>query len=196
MHFGTNTTTRIPKLFLTAQTVNPPRFPLHVPNESIADKHLINIQIFCRKLRFCWQRTLCIIFCVQDQVRYTVWWLHWPVYALQRQISHLPAPPPNHLFLISQILGDTWPAFSRVSRSVGRVGENPGNEVVHRGASILNFILFFVVNTFFPYILFYKCTWSFLFICSLWLVFYFIVVTRILKYTPISIKFAPMNHVS
>ena len=53
--FGMNTTTRqtrIPKLFLTAQTVNPPRFPLHVPNESIADKHPINIHIFCRKLRF------------------------------------------------------------------------------------------------------------------------------------------------
>ena len=32
-----NITTRIPKLFLTAQTVNPPRFPLHVPNENIAD---------------------------------------------------------------------------------------------------------------------------------------------------------------
>ena len=59
-----NTTTRIPKLFLTAQTaqtVNPPRFPLHVPNESIADKHPINIQIFCRKLRFRCQRILCII---------------------------------------------------------------------------------------------------------------------------------------
>ena len=56
-----NTTTRIPKLFLTAQTVNPPRFPLHVPNESIVDKHPINIQIFCRKLGFRCQRTLCII---------------------------------------------------------------------------------------------------------------------------------------
>ena len=69
-----NTTTRqtrIPKLFLTAQTVNPPRFPLHVPNESIADKHPISIQIFCRKLRFRCQRILCIIFGVQDQVRYT-----------------------------------------------------------------------------------------------------------------------------
>ena len=89
MSFGMNTTTRIPKfrrtnayprdgpsllpkLFLTAQTVNPPQFPLHVPNESIADKHPINIQIFCRKLRFRCQRTLCIIFRVQDQVRYTV----------------------------------------------------------------------------------------------------------------------------
>ena len=47
VRFGMNTTTRqtrIPKLFLTAQTVNPPRFPLHVPNESIAD---------CRKLPPC-----------------------------------------------------------------------------------------------------------------------------------------------
>ena len=61
MRFGMNTTTRIPKLFLTAQTVNPLRFPLHVPNESIADEHLINIQIFCRKLRFRCQRILCII---------------------------------------------------------------------------------------------------------------------------------------
>ena len=56
-----NTITRILKLFLTTQTVNPPRFPLHVPNESIADKHPINIQIFCRKLRFRCQRILCII---------------------------------------------------------------------------------------------------------------------------------------
>ena len=72
-----NTTTGIPKLFLTAQTANPPRFPLHVPNESIADKHPINIKIFCRKLRFRCERILCIqdhfkILCVQDQVRYTV----------------------------------------------------------------------------------------------------------------------------
>ena len=52
MRFSMNTTTRIPKLFLTEQTVNPLRFPLHVPNESIADEHLINIQIFCRKLHF------------------------------------------------------------------------------------------------------------------------------------------------
>ena len=61
MRFGMNTTTRIPKLFLTAQTVNPLRFPLHVPNESIADEHLINIQIFFRKLRFRCQRILCMI---------------------------------------------------------------------------------------------------------------------------------------
>ena len=36
----------------------------------------------------------------------------------------------------------------------------------------------------------------YLFIYSLWVVFYFIVVTKILKYTPISIKVAPVNHVS
>ena len=83
VRFGMNTTTSwIPKWFLTAQTVDPQRFLSPVPNESIADKHPINIQIFCRKLRFRCQRTLCIIFRVQDQVRYTVWWLHWPVYAL------------------------------------------------------------------------------------------------------------------
>ena len=189
MHFGTNTTTRIPKLFLTAQTVNPPPFPLHVPNERIADKHLQEITLLLAK----------------DFVHYFLRSRSGQVHSLMAALTclrstetnlTLTCPSPNHLFLISQILGDTCPAFSRVSRSVGRVGDNPGNEVVHRGASILNFILFFVVNTFFPYILFYKCTWSFLFICSLWLVFYFIVVTRILKYTPISIKFAPMNHVS
>ena len=72
VRFGMNTTTRIPKLFLTAQKVNPPRFPLHVPNESIADKHPINIQIFCRKLRFRCQMTLRVIFGAQDQVRYIV----------------------------------------------------------------------------------------------------------------------------
>ena len=67
--FGMNITTRqtrIPKLFLTAQTVNPPGFPLHVPNESIADKHATNIQIFCKKLRFRCQRILCIIFGVGE----------------------------------------------------------------------------------------------------------------------------------
>ena len=79
VRFGMNVTTRqtrIPELFLTAQTVNPPRFLLHVPNESVADKHPTYIQIFCRKLRFRCQRILCIIFGVQDQVRYTVSWLH------------------------------------------------------------------------------------------------------------------------
>ena len=86
-----------------------------VSNESIADKHPINIQIFCRKLCFRCQRILRIIFGVEDQVRYTASRLHWPAYALQRQILHLPAPPPNRLFVISQILGDTWQAFSRVS---------------------------------------------------------------------------------
>ena len=44
-----NTTTRIPKLFLTAQTVNPPRFPLHVPNESIADNILQEVTLSLSK---------------------------------------------------------------------------------------------------------------------------------------------------
>ena len=30
----------------------------------------------------------------------------------------LTSPPPNRLFVISKILGDTWPAFSRVSLSL------------------------------------------------------------------------------
>ena len=39
--------------------------------------------------------------------------------ALQGQISHLSAPPPKRLFVISQILGDTWPDPTRVSRRIG-----------------------------------------------------------------------------
>ena len=39
--------------------------------------------------------------------------------ALQRQISLLSAPHPKRLFVISQILGDTWPDPTRVSRRVG-----------------------------------------------------------------------------
>ena len=31
----------------------------------------------------------------------------------------LSAPPPNRLFVISQILGDTWPDQTRISRRVG-----------------------------------------------------------------------------
>ena len=41
------------------------------------------------------------------------------IYVLQRQISHLSTPPPNRLFALSQILGDTWPDPTRVSRRVG-----------------------------------------------------------------------------
>ena len=54
MRFSINTTSRIPKLFLTAQTVNPPRFQLHVPNESIADKqpkHPEILQEHCKMKR-------------------------------------------------------------------------------------------------------------------------------------------------
>ena len=124
--------TRIPKLFLTAQTVNPLRLPLHVPNESIADKHPINIQILCRKLRLRCQKILCIIFSIQDQVRYTVSWLHWSVYALYRQISHLTCPSPKsfvcNLSDSGRYVTSVFQGLS-LSRSIGRVGENPGNEV-------------------------------------------------------------------
>ena len=115
--------------------VNPPRFPLHVPNESIADKHPFNIQIFCRELRFCCQRILCINCGVQDQVRYTVSWLYWPVDTLWRQISHLPAPPPNRLFVNLPVSGRHMTSVFQglsLSRSIGRVGENPWNEVDHK----------------------------------------------------------------
>ena len=43
----------------------------------------------------------------------------------------LPDPPSMLCFVISQVLGDPWPAFSRVSlsSSKGREGEDPGNKV-------------------------------------------------------------------
>ena len=63
-----NTTTRIPKLFLTAQTVNPPRFPLHVPNESIVDKHPDIVQ----EVKLSLSKDFLHYFRHQDQVRYTV----------------------------------------------------------------------------------------------------------------------------
>ena len=93
-----------------------PWFPFHMPNESIADKHPINIQIFCRKLRFRCQRILCIIFGVQDQVTAALTCLR----SVETNLTL--TSPPNRLFLISQILGDTWPAFYRVSLSLHRAG--------------------------------------------------------------------------
>ena len=44
----------------------------------------------------------------------------------------LPTPPSMLCFVISQILGDTWPAFSRVSlsRSRGREGGNLGTRLL------------------------------------------------------------------
>ena len=50
-----------------------------------------------------------------------------------RRISHLSVPPQNHSFVISQILGDTHDQAQPGSHSLvpwGRVGENPGNEIV------------------------------------------------------------------
>ena len=41
------------------------------------------------------------------------------IYPVQRQISHLYALPQKCLFVISQILGDTWSDPTKVSRRVG-----------------------------------------------------------------------------
>ena len=133
MRFDMNTTTRIPKLFLTAQTVNPLRFPLHVPNESIADEHLINIQIFFRKLRFRCQRILCIILFWRSrsgQVHSFMAALTW----LRSVETNLTLTCPSPKSFVWTLL-DSGRHMTSVfqgpspSRSVGRVGENPGNEV-------------------------------------------------------------------
>ena len=133
MRFGMNTTTRIPKLFLTEQTVNPLRFPLHVPNESIADEHLINIQIFCRKLRFRCQRILCIILFWRSrsgQVHSFMAALTW-LHSVETNLT-LTCPSPKSF---AWTLPDFWRHVTSVfqglspSCSVGWVGENPGNEV-------------------------------------------------------------------
>ena len=130
-----NTTTRIHKLFLTAQTVNPPRVPLHLPNESIADKHPINIQIFCRKLYI-------TLWPSKDFVHYFRCSRSGQVHKFMAALSCLrsvetnltPTCPSPKLFVCN--LPDSGRHVTRVfqglslSRSVGRVGENPGNEVV------------------------------------------------------------------
>ena len=72
-----------------------------MPNETIADKHPINIQIFWRKLRFRYQRILCIIFGVQDQVMAALTCLR----SVETNLTL--TSPQNRLFLTSQILGDT-----------------------------------------------------------------------------------------
>ena len=125
-----NTTTRIPKLFLTAQTVNNLRFPLHVPNESIADKHPINIQIICRKLRFRCQRTLFIIFRVQDQVRYTMAALTC-LCSVETNLTLTCPSPKSFVCNLPDSGRHVTSVFQglSLSRSVGRVGESPGNEV-------------------------------------------------------------------
>ena len=120
------------KLFLTAQAVNL-RFPLQVPifeKESIPDK--LTSRYFAIRYTFA-VRGFCALFsafkvlCWQVQELWKKWPLtqfhdctfDWPVCTLQWQILHLSAPPPNRLYVISQILGDTWPDPTRVYRRVG-----------------------------------------------------------------------------
>ena len=133
MRFGMNTTTRIPKLFLTAQTVNPLRFPLHVPNESIADEHLINIQIFFRKLRFRCQRILCIILFWRSrsgQVHSFMAALTW-LRSLETNLTLTCPSPKSFVWTLLDSGRHMTSVFQGLSpsRSVGRVEENPGNEV-------------------------------------------------------------------
>ena len=97
----------------------------------------------------------------------------------------------SKIMQISQIMKNRdW--LINVNRNIDQ--NQSGAYIGKHAYLILSF--FFRSWHFFPYILFYKCTWLFLFIYSLWVVFYFIVVTKILKYAPISIKVAPVNHVS
>ena len=111
--------------------MNPPPFPLHVPNESIADKHATKIQIFCRKLCFRCQRILCIIFGVQDQVSYSFMAGLTCLRCVETNLT-LSCPSPKS-FVCN--LPDSGRHVTSVfqglslSRFVGRVGENPGNEV-------------------------------------------------------------------
>ena len=124
-----NTTTRIAKLFLTAQTVNPPRFPLHVPNESIVDKHPINIQIFCRKLRFSFSKDFVHYFprSRSGQV-HSLMAAQTCLRSVETNIT-LTCPSPK-LFVSN--LPDSGSQVTSVfqvlspSRSVRWVGENPG----------------------------------------------------------------------
>ena len=133
MRFGMNTTTRIPKLFLTAQTVNPLRFPLHVPNESIADEHPINIQIFCRKLRFRCQRILCIILFWRSrsgQVHSFMAALTW-LHSVETNLTLTCPSPKSFAWTLPDFGRHVTSVFQGLSPScsVGRVGENPGNQV-------------------------------------------------------------------
>ena len=144
--FGMNTTTRqtrIPKLFLTAKTVNPSPCLLHVPNESIADKHETNIQIFCRKLRFRCQDFVhyfrrsrsgqvhsfmaapTCLRCVETNLKLTC-----P--SPKSFVCNLPDSG-RHVTSVFQGLS--------LSRSEGRVGENSGNEVAIVCGSLASGIL-------------------------------------------------------
>ena len=133
VRFSMNTTTRIAKLFLTAQTVNPPRFPLHVQKKSIVDKHPINIQVLCRKLRF---RQLS-----KDFVHYFPRSRSGQVHILMAALTCLrsvetnitltcPSPKlfvsnlPDSGSQVTSVFQDLSP-----SRSVRWVGENPGKQV-------------------------------------------------------------------
>ena len=122
---------KIVLLFLTAKTVNPPRFPLHVPNESIADKHPSNIQIFCRSYAFAVKGfcTLLLAFKIRSSTQF-----HSCTY-LETNLT-LTCPSPQSSFCNLPDSGrhvtSVFQGLSlSLSRSVGRVGESYRNEVAN-----------------------------------------------------------------
>ena len=148
MRFGMNTTTRIPKLFLTAQTVNPLRFPLHVPNESIADEHLINIQIFCRKLRFCCQRILCIILFWRSRsglVHSFMAALTW-LRSVETNLTLTCPSPKSFVCNLPDSGRHVTSIFQGLSpsRSVEWVGENLGNKVVTSNFPVMLWLIILI----------------------------------------------------
>ena len=122
-----NPTTRIPKLFLTAQTVNPPRFPLHVRNESIAAKHPINIQIFCKKLRFRCQRIRRSRTGQAHSFMATLTCLR----SIGTNLTLTRPFPKSFVCNLTDSRRHVTSVYQGLClfRSMGRVGENPGNEV-------------------------------------------------------------------
>ena len=115
----------LPKLFLTAQALNP-QFPPHVPIfEEEGSPHRLTSRYSAVSYAFAVKGFYALFWAFEVLSRlvrelfHGCTFHHWPVSALQRQISHLSTPPPNRLFVISQILGDTWPDPTRVSRRVG-----------------------------------------------------------------------------
>ena len=132
-----NTTTRqtrIPKLYLTAQTVNPPRFLLHVPNETAS---VINIRLTSRYSAESYAfavKGFCALFSAFKISSGTQIHGCTVLFTLCRDKSHTYLPSPKSFVCNLPDSGrrhvtSVFQGLS-LSRSVGQVWENPGNEVV------------------------------------------------------------------
>ena len=131
-----NTTTRqtrIPKLFLTAQTVNPPRFPFYVPNESIAGKHPITSRYSAGSYAFV-VKGFCVLFSafkIRSGTQLTQ--LHGcSLHSVGTNLTLTCPYPKSFVCNLPDSGRHVTSVFQglSLSRSIGRVGENPGNEVV------------------------------------------------------------------